>query len=197
MTADGGIISHEITGDEVVAGQSDAPRFEEVYRSHWRELCVYLNKAFGPGPPDPEDVAQAAFVKFASLEDPGRVKNARAFLFTTARNIVMDEKRHENVVERLIDDVLLATGQESLSELSPERVIIEKERFALLEKVVRRLPPKQQTVLVLNRVHGCTHEEISRKTGWSRPNVSKHVREAAATIKAEFEKADRIKRGSR
>jgi len=45
--------------------------------------------------PDPDDVARAAFVKYAALKDTSHVHNPKAYLFTMARNIVMDHKRKD------------------------------------------------------------------------------------------------------
>jgi len=52
-----------------------------LYARHWGELCHYIKKHFGAGPPDPEDVAQEAFVKFAAVNDREAIDNPRAYLF--------------------------------------------------------------------------------------------------------------------
>lgn len=62
----------------------DSKAFEQIYRQYWSELCNYVLKTFGAGPPDPEDVAQAAFAKFAALENTDNIENKRAYLYSTA-----------------------------------------------------------------------------------------------------------------
>lgn len=59
---------------------------EGLYRDHFKDLCRNIHKSFGGGPPEPEEVVQAAFTKFASLENPERIAEPRSFLFITARN---------------------------------------------------------------------------------------------------------------
>ena len=49
-----------------------------LYRRHWAELCGYIVKTFGYGPSEVEDLAQAAFVKFAALDDSAEIRNPRA-----------------------------------------------------------------------------------------------------------------------
>jgi hypothetical protein len=57
-------------------------------------LCSYLERTFGVGPPDPQDVAQQAFLRYASLNtEVDAITNARAYLKRSAYNIVVDEYR--------------------------------------------------------------------------------------------------------
>jgi DNA-directed RNA polymerase specialized sigma24 family protein len=73
---------------------SDTQRpLDRIYRQHWDEICRYVRRSFGAGPPDPEDVAQAAFARFAALDVEVQVANPRAFLFRTAHNIAIDARR--------------------------------------------------------------------------------------------------------
>ncbi|KKK85213.1 hypothetical protein LCGC14_2775540, partial [marine sediment metagenome] len=66
---------------------------EDLYTSYWSELCKFLHSRYGSGPPEPEDIAQTAFVKFASLENNDRVENPRAFIYRTASNLIVDYHR--------------------------------------------------------------------------------------------------------
>lgn len=79
------------------ASKTSDSEFEQAYRQYWSKLCKYVNTKFGPGPPDPEDVAQLAFTRYAALENPAEVKNPRAYLYSTARNIVFDHYRKGKV----------------------------------------------------------------------------------------------------
>ena len=65
----------------------------DLYLVHWKGLCGYVRAQFGPGPPEPEDVAQSAFIRFAAA-DAAHIENPRAFLYATARNLVIDHHRH-------------------------------------------------------------------------------------------------------
>ena len=66
-----------------------------LYDRHWGELVHYVVAKFGTGPPDPEDVVQTAFVRYAAAPNNGEIKNERAFLYKTVRNVVPDHKRRE------------------------------------------------------------------------------------------------------
>jgi DNA-directed RNA polymerase specialized sigma24 family protein len=47
--------------------------FDALYAQYWAELCSYVRKRFGPGPPEPEDIVQEAFIRFAALDDADRI----------------------------------------------------------------------------------------------------------------------------
>lgn len=163
--------------------------FDKLYRDYCSELCSRLRRSFGTGPPDPEDAAQAAFAKFAALEDRDRIRNPRAFLLTTARNIILDHKRSEGRHFNYAQSVLAEHTSFKLDELTPERVVIEKERFDIVRRAIDTLPHKQQVVLGLSRRRGYTYMQIVEETGWSYGDVYRHMNMALATL------ADALKRG--
>ncbi|MDP3736906.1 MAG: sigma-70 family RNA polymerase sigma factor [Hyphomonadaceae bacterium] len=155
---------------------------EALYRDYWMELCRQLRRSFGSGPPEPEDVVQAAFARLAALDDPGRVHNPRAFLFATARNIVLDHKRRQSRYFAYAQDVLSTHSTLSLDELSPERVYLHKERFDIIRRTIEKLPEKQRVVLNLHRNQGYTYQQIANETGWSYGDVYRQMEAALATL---------------
>ena len=64
-----------------------------LYRRHWTDLCAWLRRRYGDGPPEPEDVAAEAFAKLAAKSDIAQVRDARAYLFTTAARCAIDALR--------------------------------------------------------------------------------------------------------
>jgi RNA polymerase sigma factor (sigma-70 family) len=156
--------------------------FEALYRSYWKDLCQQLRSAFGAGPPEPEDVAQAAFERLAALEDPARVNNPKAFLLVTARNIVFDHKRRSGRHFEYARSVLSEHSGPSLDVLSPERLLIEKERFQNIRVAVESLPYKQKVVLRLHRQLGYTYQKIAEETGWSYGDVYRQMEFALVAL---------------
>jgi RNA polymerase sigma factor (sigma-70 family) len=167
------------------AGQEpSSPDLKLLYRAHWQELCRYVSHTFGNGPPEPEDVVQIAFTRYAALDVPQRVQNPRAFLFTTVRNIVLDHRRSQDRVERYVKDALIRAGEVLEDEISPERVLMARQRFDILNSAIKRLPDKQQRVLAMSRYHGMTYEAIAERTGWSLADISRQVTRAVAALEA-------------
>lgn len=149
----------------------------DIYHTSWPRLCAYLRKTFGAGPPDPEDVAQTAFCKFAALEDPHAIKNPHAFLITTARNIVFDHykkaKTRHTHLQNITDD--LSAGHNAFDDLTPERVILGKEECNILRHTLKSMSEKRRELLILHRIHGMSYVELSQHTGLSQTTVKYHV----------------------
>ena len=166
------------------ASKAPGSELEQAYRQYWSELCKYINTKFGPGPPDPEDVAQLAFTRYAALENPAEVKNPRAYLYSTARNIVFDHYRKDKVARSYADDIQAQPELYGLEEITPEHVSIERDRLNIISEAIRRLPEKQQVVLTLKRCHGATYAQIAARTGWSMADISRQLSRALETLSA-------------
>lgn len=148
---------------------------EEIYRAYFEPLSAAIARTFGQGPPEPEEIVQAAFLKFMRLPDRGKVGNARAFLYATARNIIIDHKRKAKRNDAYVAEQLAFDPDFRLEEISPERVLEAKDRFAALVAAMKTLPYKQQVVLTLNRLHGKSYAEIIKATGWSLGDISRNL----------------------
>lgn len=156
--------------------------FDRLYRDYGGLLCETLRRKFGGGPPDPEDAAQSAFAKLASLEEPSKISNPRAFLFTTARNLILDHKRRENSYQRYSESVLAAQTGLRRDDLTPEQFVLEKERLGIVRSAIESLPYKQKVVLSLSRRQGYTYMQIVEKTGWSYGDVHRQMSYALAAL---------------
>ena len=178
--SDGDAFRTLAAGSAAGAG-GDPAVLTELYQRYWQELCTYVRSSFGNGPPDPEDVVQAAFIRYATVPDRAAILNPRAFLYTTARNIVIDHRRHERAVARNAHNVLTLTIDEDLSEITPERVLSGKERLRQLMDLLERMPERQRNVVLLNRVKGQTVREIADYYGMAEDTVRKQISRAIAS----------------
>jgi RNA polymerase sigma-70 factor (ECF subfamily) len=163
---------------------------ELAYRRYWTELCLHIRKTFGSGPPEPEEVAQGAFARFAALTQPRAVENPRAFLYRCAHNIVMDHRRRDAVRLRLsAQAALLGPGDEAAT-LDGERVLSAKERLAIVEAAVRAMEAKRRKVLIMHAIHELNYSQIARRMGLSPTRVTQLFAEAVALCEAALRAAD-------
>jgi len=161
--------------------QPEKPSFlEQVYKQHWRNLIGYLYTKYGSGPPDPEDVAQATFVKFAKLDDPFSIKNPKAFLYRVARNITVDSQRKRQTHTSYAQSEVLWQADSMVDDLTAENVLLEKERLQIFEKTIEKLPTERRKLLIMNRVHNLSYAEIARRTNIPVTTVKRHVALAMA-----------------
>lgn len=176
---------------------TDAAWLDGFYRQNWSELCRYLNRTFGAGPPDPEDVAQAAFERLAGMDDEQTIENPRALLYKTARNLALHELRHISTARRLSGDVGAASSDGGIDAISLERVLESRRRYGVVAEAFSKLPEKQQIILTLKRQHGATFAEIASRTGWSVGDIHRQLAAAINTLRGALEMADRPRRKGR
>ncbi|HKU17286.1 MAG TPA: sigma-70 family RNA polymerase sigma factor [Steroidobacteraceae bacterium] len=150
-----------------------------LYRVHWKGLCGYVRAQFGPGPPEPEDVAQSAFIKFAAA-DPTHIENPRAFLYATARHLVIDHHRQAQRVSAHEQASQAAAAEDPLCESSPENVLVQAERFRILAQALERMPLARRRLVLLNRFEGLSYAEIGEQFGMSAENVRKRIERTLA-----------------
>ena len=154
---------------------------ERIYKAYFTELTRYVAAKFGAGPPDPEDVAQTAFQKFAAAFESKAIRNPRAFLYASARNIVIDHARRQKTHNAYIFDQT-GGGEEKSDEISPERVLISKERVQIMREAIRAMPPDDRRVLLMHRLQSRTYLEIAQTTGMSESSVRRAVARAVERI---------------
>jgi RNA polymerase sigma factor (sigma-70 family) len=160
-----------------------------LYARHWGELCRYIRKHFGPGPPDPEDVAQDAFARFMVIENRQAIDNPRAYLFRTAHNILVDE--HRRFALRRPSVTHAGVPPES-DDRTPERVLAGEERLAILAQSLRGMPAARRRSFLLNRLQGLSCAAIARKTGYSESAIKKHIDVALRELEASLSQAEQM-----
>lgn len=155
------------------------PDMEGLYRNHWREVCGFIHKTFGSGPPDPEDAAQAAFEQFVALSDSGRVDNPRAFLFRSARNFIVDYHRRSGVERRNVGLVADALWPVNAAD-DLQRSLEGQQRLVAVAEAIRTLDARRRTVLISRSLHDLSFAEIARRMNLSRTRVLQLFAEAIA-----------------
>jgi RNA polymerase sigma factor (sigma-70 family) len=164
-------------------------RMDTLYARHWSELCHYIKRHFGPGPPDPEDVAQDAFMRFAAIDDRDAIDNPRAYLFRTAHNLLVDE--HRRLALRRTNPA--GTKAQLLSDdRTPERVLVGRERLEVLSRALREMPAVRRRSFLFNRLQGLSCAAIARMTGYSESAVKKHIDLALRDLEAALSDAERV-----
>lgn len=153
--------------EEVRRGSPEA--FRILYDRHHRSVFNFLLRFLGDHRAA-EDLLQETFLRmFTHRETYRPIAAFRTWLFTIARNLLVDESRRAHArPENLADEILQDVPDPSPGPLG------EVEGRALEERIqmaVMRLAPFQREVVLLSRFAGLSHEEIARVTGASPPAV--------------------------
>ena len=157
---------------------------QRLYRLYGASLVAALRKRFGDGPPDPEDAAHAAIIKYIELGAESEVAAPRAFLFAMARNLMVDELRRMDVRRRHAELEECNPLLPKVEEITPENVLLNRERRVRLNQAVRALPERQRRLIIMSRIDGLSYKQIAERTGLSQAGISREITRALATLQA-------------
>jgi len=158
-----------VTGEDSLGLLSKTERREralaEAIASHGRNLLsVIRGRIRDQG--EAEDIAQEVFVEFLESYDLEQVIGSLgAWLYTVARNKILDRFRKKKNETAYREDLLAGTTTEPISASRPDE---EWDRTLLrvkLESALELLPPEQREVFVKHELEGKSFQEISEETG--------------------------------
>lgn len=123
---------------------------------------------------DAEDLCQDVFVR---VYEAARVKNpnpVKPFVFTAARNILINRARRDQVVS--IESVADIDAFEiALDEPGPDRNAMARQELRNLQAALDRLPPRCREAVILRKIEGLSHREIATRMGISEKTVDRHI----------------------
>jgi RNA polymerase sigma-70 factor (ECF subfamily) len=130
---------------------------------HEGALRAWLRAKF-PLLSDPDDIVQESLVRVWSTRSEGAVVAPKALLFSTARNLAIDELRRrkiatiEGVAE--IDELFVSTPSRGVAES-----VAHDQELGLLTQALQSLPPRCRQVLTLRKIYGLSQKEIAAQLG--------------------------------
>jgi RNA polymerase sigma-70 factor (ECF subfamily) len=120
------------------------------------------------------DLRQEVYVRVYEAARKQIPNPARPFVFTIARNLLINRVRRERIVtiESVVDldalDVAIDTP-------GPDRSAIARDELRRLQIAIDRLPPRCREAVILGRIEGLSGQEIAARMGISEAAVSKHL----------------------
>ncbi len=154
--------------------------FQKLFREHADDLYQFLYYKFGSDN-NPQDLVQEAFIKlWNKCADVPPVK-ARSFLFTVARNQMLNELEKKKTVLKY-----QRQHQHQDSFETPEYLLEEQQFKDRLQVALQGLTEDQRTTFLLNRVEGKKHAEIAEMLGISQKAVEKRIYTALAKLRQDI-----------
>lgn len=137
---------------------------------------------------DVDDVVQETYALIASLEGVSHIGQPRAYLFMTARSVILQQVRRARIVpiEAVAEIEALDVERD---EASPERHAIAGQELRRLAEAMRMMPDKCRRIFLLRRVEGFSQREIAARLGISENTVEKHIGKGLRIL------AEQMKRG--
>ena len=130
---------------------------------------------------DIDDLLQEVYMRLiagAQKEIPAQTK---AFVFSTARNLLIDRVRREQVVpiEAVAD--LDALGV-AIDEPGPDRSVMARDELRRVQAALDRLPPRAREALLLRRVDGLSRAEIAQRMRIGEGTVKEYLSESVCAL---------------
>jgi RNA polymerase sigma-70 factor (ECF subfamily) len=140
---------------------------------HEPALRAWLSTRRLPGL-EVDDVIQETYSLVAARERFDDIQHPKAYLFQTARSLVVRHVRRARIVsfqalEEMEDDIFPDDRP------SPEQACTDRDALRRLAQAIAALPPQAQRALILRRVHELSQREIARRMGLSENTVEKHI----------------------
>ena len=159
----------------------DATALDELLATTWTPLVRFLVR-FVDGTDTAEDIAQRAFVRLweerATLTPDGSV---RAFVYRTARNFALNERRDRRTHLRLL------AGNEGVGlaalPLSPLEMLTTSELQGAVTAAIDALPPRRREIFILARYHDMSYAEIAGVMEISAQTVANQMSAALAALR--------------
>jgi RNA polymerase sigma factor (sigma-70 family) len=152
-------------------GESRAVVVERLFREHNEALLRFLRGRVGSHN-EACEVAQEAYVRLLSLDQPGAVSYLRAFLFKTAANIAIDRRRRDQNFDKVSGRQLFAELTENRT---PERQVSGEQTLGHLETLIDAMPAKCRQAFIMNQIQGLDTSVIASRLGITDSMVRKYV----------------------
>jgi len=166
----------------VRAGSTAA--FEQLLQAYWTSLVRYAARQLDDLDAA-KDVVQEVFIQvWARRTEWDASGSAKAYLYTMARSLVIDEQRRRRVRLRWADRKRNA-GR--LDPPTPIQVLGQAELRAAYERAVRGLPPRRREVFTLVHSRGLSHEDVAAAMGISVQTVANQMSMALAQLRRAVE----------
>lgn len=135
---------------------------------------------------DQSDIEDLLHDVYARVYDAARRQlpdQTKAFVFTTARNLLSNRIRERAVIPiEAVSD--LDALNIAINSPGPERNVVARDELRHLSAAIDKLPPRGREVVMLRRVAGLSRGEIAARMGISEDAVSVHLSRAMDALAA-------------
>ena len=160
--------------------------FDALYQLYSARLYNFVLKISNGDTYMAEEIVQRVFIKI--WEERGVLdsqKSFNAFICTIAKNMLMNEYKHQ-MVEFVYQEYILQINKDESSDG------VDKIEYVFLEKylntLIEQLTPARREVYIMNRIDKLTVKEIAQRSGKSEKTIEKQLSEANEFIRRQFSK---------
>tara|TARA_R110000850_G_scaffold95840_1_gene200932 strand:+ start:1089 stop:1661 length:573 start_codon:yes stop_codon:yes gene_type:complete len=155
---------------------------EKLYSEYRADLHGYITRLLPAGAGDTEGILQDTYVRLLKQDSLEKLsENARAYIYTTATNLVRDAlRRHvrrKGEWHEPLNESELYSDEQTPSQGAQWEQSLERIRQAL-----RVLKPVTRQVFILSRFHEYSYPEIATKMSLSTRSIERHMKKAVTHL---------------
>ena len=139
-------------------------------------LTQFLRRS-GRSKSDIDDLIQDVYVRVCEAAAKEIPDPAKPFVFTVARNLLIDRLRREHVVPiETVED--LDALNVAIDAPGPDQALIAREELRRVQAALDQLPRRAREAVVLRKVEGLSGKEIGQRMGIAERTVNRHLTDA-------------------
>ena len=163
----------------------DRKAFTIVYSRYLHDLYHYVY-LFTKSKETSEEIIQTLFLKiWERRETLGNIAFFKAYLYRSAKNLLLDEIRRNQLQTKMC--LALKPSTEESSETSDAKIIY-NQYYQMTQDAIRQLPEKRKQIVELRTKDDLTLDEIAEKLSISKGVVKKQLYAGMAFIRVHLQK---------
>lgn len=145
---------------------------ENSYKEFRQPLYIYICKAV-KNDDEAEDMVQDVFLKLIEYDDMLRQDTVKYFIFTIAKNLILDFHRKCSVVNNYNSYYSYSYNESTVDDTSSNAVV--KDILRMERKYISKLPRQRRRIYELVRYEEKTVSDISSEMSLSIKTVENHL----------------------
>ena len=161
--------------------QTSEQAFRQCYEADFPKVHAFFRSRTTDGEMA-KDLSHDLFLKlYQNWEKYTTANSPDAYLFTLARNLLVDHYRKSLKAERFTDPVTI-----DLPESLPDMTTPNKEEMAAIHKAITQLPEQRQAIFRMKKIQGMSSEEVAEQLGLSKRTVENQVYRAVSSLRKQL-----------
>lgn len=167
---------------------------EYLFRSCQLDLQRFFRRRVN-SPETAADLTQETFLRLLRAGPAATLRDPKAYLFRTARNLVIDH--HRSAKDRHSSPVADAEWRALRDpHPSPEATVLSREELDVVRQAIADLPPRGREVFLLHKFEGLSYAEIAGRLGIAKNTVVVHMVRSLAHCKKRLDEHRRDSSGA-
>ncbi len=166
--------SHKITSKQ---------EFEELFNTHYANLCAYANQFLKELEASEEVVQEVLFKLWTNRETTEFTSSIKSYLFRAVRNSCLNVIKHINIRE---DYKAHRDREIQIEEQNLEDQVIVSELEQKIREAIDQLPQERKKIFIMSRYDGLKYREIADKLNISIKTVENQMGSALKYLRTEL-----------